>query len=84
MIFVDLPAELFKGGSRRSWSVMFCLLNFLTLLKFVNETNWTNIKVLFMAFYIITYLIKCSTTGKVSSNIFKLNAACGFYILDTR
>ena len=51
MIFVDLPAELFKGGSRRSWSVMFCLLNFLTLLKFLNETNWTNIKVVFMALY---------------------------------
>ena len=34
-----------------------------------------------MASLIITGLIKCSATGKVSSNIFNLNAACGFYYL---
>ena len=43
--------------------------NFLTLLKLPNETNRTNISLLF------TWLIKCSATGKVS------NTACGFYYL---
>ena len=49
--------------------------NFLTFLKLPNETNQTNISILFMTFYIITWLIKCSATGKVS------NTACGFHHL---
>ena len=69
MIFVDLPAELFKAGSRYSWRVMFCLLNVLTFLKFPNETNWMNVNFLFMTFYIFTLSIKFSAVGKVASII---------------
>ena len=56
--------------------VMFCLLKpiawiFLTLPKFPNETNRTDISFFLMTFFISTYLIKCSATGK----------ACRFYYL---
>ena len=56
--------------------VMFCLLKpiawiFLTLPKLPNETNRTDISFFLMTFFISTYLIKCSATGK----------ACRFYYL---
>ena len=42
---------------------MFCLLKpnaliFLTLLKFPNETNWTDISFLFMTWLVYYYLIR--------------------------
>ena len=68
------------------YRVMFFLLKpiawiFLTFLKLPNETNWTDISFFLMAFLISSYLIKCSATGKVSTNIFNLNASCRFYYL---
>ena len=50
-------------------------ISVIVLLKLPNETNRKDITFLFMAFLIITSLVKGSAIGKVSSNIFNLNAA---------
>ena len=52
---------------------MFCMLKpnaliFLTLLKFPNETNWTDISFLFMTWLVYYYLIR-GTQRQFSENI---------------